>query len=157
MTTQQYLFNTIHLATFYIGIALLYSSCVLNDPNKMEITLFEPKCRVDTLINNNKIFTYNVISYLVEGYQSSAAHEAKLDSFVCAIRDSTWANYAQCLILVYKKSKHINNENIKKNPHDYYDYSQESDFIYQYRWSKQIGYTKTAGNGKEYFDNVMCK
>ncbi len=102
------------------------------------------------------MFTYKVIQYLVGGYQNTAAHEAKLDSFVCAARDSTWTDYAQCVITIYKKSKYTNNENIKKNPHHYYNYSQ-NDFIYQYRWSDEIGYTKTSEKVKIYFDRVVCK
>ena len=157
MTINNFFFDTIHYAKVYIGIALLYFSCTSNnDPNKMEMTLFEPKCRVDTLITNNKMYTYKVITFLVDGYKNTAAHEAKLDSFVCASWDSTWTDYAECVIPIYKKSKYTNNDNIKNNPHHYYEYSQ-NDFIYQYYWSKEIGYTKTVENGREYFDGVMCK
>lgn len=103
------------------------------------------------------MFRYKVISYLVDGYRNTAAHEAKLDSFICASWDSTWADYAECVIPIHKKSRHINNENIKKNPHDYYDYPDESEYVYFYRWSKGIGLTKTVRKGNLYFDGVLCK
>ena len=142
----------------YIGIALIYASCISNDdPNKMKITIFEPQCRVDTLINNNKMSTYLVIPYLVEGYKNTAAHEVRLDSFICAKHDSTWSNYADCLFPIYKKSKYTNNENIKKHPEDIYEYSNENDFLFEYRWSKEIGYTKLFLKFKSHNDKVICK
>jgi len=157
MTINKILFNTIHPIMIYFGIGLLYSTCISNyKPNDMEMTLFEPRCRIDTIITNNTMFRYKVIAYLVDGYQNTAAHEARLDSFVCAIRDSTWDDYTECLILIYKKSKYTNNENIKKNPRDIYEYSQDNDHIYQYYWRKRTGYTKTCVKGKEYFDTVLC-
>ena len=114
----------------------------------MEISFFEPKCRIDTLLANNKMYTYKVIAFLVVGYKNTAPHEAKLDSLICASWDSTWNDYTECVIPVYTKSKHINNENIKENPRDYYEYS-DNDYIFQYYWSKELGYIKTVEKGKE--------
>jgi len=156
MITDKILINALYLVKMSISIVFLYCSC-MSSPNEMEMTLFEPRCRTDTLMNNNKIYRYKVTPYLVDGYQNTAAHEAKIDSFVCAIRDSTWDDYDECLIPIYKKSKYTNSKNIKNNPHDIYEYSQENDFIYQYRWSNEIGYTKTVQKGKEHFDDVICK
>lgn len=156
MTIDKFIFNAIHLVEMSIGITLLYSSCTSN-PNEMEMTLFEPLCRIDTIITNNKMYRYKVTPYLVDGYKNTAAHEAKIDSFVCEIRDSTWDEYAEYLIPIYKKSRYTNNENIKNNPHDIYDYSQENDLMYQYRWSIGRGYNKETIKGKEYYEGVMCR
>lgn len=123
----------------------------------MEITLFEPRCGIDTLYTNNKMYTYKVIAFLLDGYRNTAAHEAKLDSFICACKDSTWINYDQCAISIFKKSKYTNNENVKRNHYIIYDYSYEHDYIGMYHWSKEIGFTKVIQKGKEYVSDVICK
>jgi hypothetical protein len=132
------------------------SSCqIKSDPNKMEMILFEPVCRIDT-INNNTINTYKIVSYLADGYYNSAAHEAKIDSFVCSIQDSTWSAYDQCIIQIYQKSKYTNNEYIAKNPRDLDRYSQDNDFLYRYVWANGIFYSKIYLKGKSHYDDLMC-
>jgi hypothetical protein len=147
----------IRVAKFFLGITVLDYSCVTNNnKDEMQISLFTPVCYIDTIQNNNQIHTYKIVSYLIEGYQNTALFEEQIDSFVCSIQDSTWLLYDECNILFYKKSKYTNNEHIQEAPRDLYRYSQDNDFLYQYRWSTKYGYSKISLKGKTHFDNVNC-
>lgn len=137
---------------------LLQSSCMVNnDPSKMKMSLFEPVCWIDTFKHDNKVNTFKIVSYLVDHYQNTAAYEHRIDSFVCTIPDSTWLVYDECNIQIYKKSKHTNNEHIKKEPRALYRYSQENDFLYQYRWMKGSYYSKISMKGKLFYQNIICE
>ena len=149
-------FNFIKVLTICLGGILLYPTCLPKDKQVLEISIFEPVCRVDTIRHKDKFSTCLIISYLVNGYHSSPEHEIRLDSFVCTIQDSTWNTYDQCLIQFYKKSYYTNNENITRNPRDLDRYSQENDFLYQYRWSNGVFYSKVSMKGKPYYDKIMC-
>lgn len=158
MRSRRYFFQLIGVIAVCCGITLFHSSCQpKNDPNDMKFSLFNPACWVDTLINNDETYIYKVSSYLVTDFQNTPPHEAKIDSFVCSIQDSTWALYSQYLILIYKKSKYTNNEHIKNNPRDLDRYSQENDFLYQYGWVNGAFYSKTARKAKQYSDDLICK
>ncbi|MFZ4474511.1 MAG: hypothetical protein ACOYPR_04910 [Saprospiraceae bacterium] len=150
-------YRFICLTTIYTAIIAFNISCASNnDPNKMEISLLEPWCHIDTFYINSNILISKKITFLVNGYRNTAAHEAKLDSFICASKDSTWINY-KCVMPVFKKSKYTNNENVKRNHYIIYDYSYEHDYIGEYHWSKETGFYKVIQKGKEYVGDVICK
>lgn len=146
------------ITTTLYGIILFHAGCQpQNDPNEMKFSLFNPGCGIDTFISNNNMYIYKTNAYLITGFQNTAAHESKIDSFVCSLQDSTWGRYNECRILIYKKSKHTNNEYISKNPRDLDRYSMDNDFLYWYTWGNGIVYSKVAIKGKKYYDDVMCK
>ncbi|MBN8681057.1 MAG: hypothetical protein J0L99_00320 [Chitinophagales bacterium] len=122
----------------------------------MKFILFTPACGTHSALNNNNIYTYRTDAYLITSFQNTAAHEAKIDSFVCTIQDSTWARYTECFILIYKKSKYTNNEYTAKNPRDLDRYSMDNDFLYWYTWANGRLYSKVAIKGYKFYEDVMC-
>lgn len=157
MKSDRRFFQSIGVAVIYYSITLFHLGCQpLNAPNEMKFSMFNPVCKVDTLINNNKAYTYKTNAYLVTGFQNTAVHEAQIDSFVCTIQDSTWERFSECHILIYKESKYTNNEYITRNPRDLDRYSQENDFLYWYIWSNGVFYSKVSMQGKPYYDEIMC-
>lgn len=158
MRNYWFFFQFVCIAAILFGTMLFHLGCQpKNDPNEMKFSLFNPVCGIDTVLNNNNIYVYITSAYLITGFQNTAAHEAKIDSFVCSIQDSTWGRYSECRILIYKKSKYTNNEYISKNPRDLDRYSMDNDFLYWYTWANGIVYSKVSIKGQKHYDDLMCK
>ena len=122
----------------------------------LEIALFRPACKVDTLISNEKTYIYKTDAYIVDGYKNTQLDEMKIDSFVCKAKDSYKNSYSYFIILLYKKSKITNNEYISNNPRDLDRYSQENDFLYDYRWEEGRFLNKTLYKGRLYSSCLIC-
>ena len=157
MKSNWFLFQSVCITAIFYGIMLFHLECQhKNDPNEMKFILFNPVCKIDTFTNKNNIYIRKTNAYLITGFQNNAAHEAKIDSFVCSLQDSTWERYSECYILIYKESKYTNNEYISKNPRDLDRYSMDTDFLYWYTWANGIVYSKVAIKGQKFYDDIMC-
>ena len=112
----------------YLLLAVIFFSC-----KKKEF-----KIEVFSAMNENSKHKppTKAFYFLLEGFNHSEHQIDSITNFVCSSLDSSFYKYHTFWFSFYKKTSITNNENIRKNPKDFFRYSTDCDHLLSYRFTK---------------------
>jgi len=133
----------------YILFSISFSaSCQYQRLEIVPLSIFNNS---DTTLKVNDTMIFNGYTYIVKNYRDNSETEKTIDSFVYAMKDTSYKKRTSVVITFYRESAITNLEHLSKNKRDLDRYSNKNDIIYTY--SRTYYGNKYAGWQKLKFKN----